>query len=204
MEKNNLVQKAKSGLVTAFVGDFFLEDDKKEQNLPEKVGEYLLKRGKFKKISQALKMVNLADEVLDFSFNELSSIQLKKISFVSDLVGEKTYLILNYFEKGLNYKEKNHFKRLLKKIAHEYNRKVIVITNDAEFLVDLVDKIIIVAKENFIEVFDKKDFYNLKLYNFLDKPEIVSFSEACFEKGIKIEKYLENNELVKAIYRVIG
>ena len=73
-----------------------------------------------KKIIEALKMVNLNEDYLLKKSNDLSNTEYNKLRLVSDLVNNEKINILDYFDKGLCYKEKEYFKRLFKKLSKNF------------------------------------------------------------------------------------
>jgi len=154
-----------------------------------------------KKDKQALKMVMLSVEYLDKKLFELTETETKIISLAKVLIENKDYIVLDYFEKGLNNKEKENYKRLLKKLANEYNKTIIIFTNDLTFIWDISEELIYVDESHVINT-NKKECMNI--INEVDKPEIVKFIDLMKEKNIKIEDYKDVLDLLKAIYRIKG
>ncbi|MBE6154825.1 MAG: hypothetical protein E7163_04565 [Firmicutes bacterium] len=169
----------------------------RECNFKETVKNYL----NSKKDKQALKMVMLSDEYLDKKLFELTETETRIISLAKVLIENKDYIVLDYFEKGLNYKEKEIFKRLFKKLANEYNKTIIIFTNDLTFIWDISEELICVNESHVINA-NKNEY--LKIINEVDKPEIVKFIDLMKEKNIKIEDYKNVLDLLKAIYRIKG
>lgn len=168
-----------------------------EYRFKGQVKEYL----KNPKMEQALKMVMLDSTYLDKTIDDLSPTELKIISLAKALIENKKYIYLDYFEKGLNYKEKENYKRLFKKISKDYHKTIIIHTNDLKFLWDICDEIINVDNNKITNI-SKADYFNID--NDVDIPEIVEITKLLKEKNIKIENYKNPLDLLKAIYRIKG
>ena len=154
------------------------------------------------KSNSALKMVMLEDNYLYKSAHELTNSDLKKVNLAKILIENKDYIILDYFDKGLNKKEKENFRRILKFIANNYNKTIVIFTNDITFMWDILDELIIVDNNDVIHNISKQNIFNsLEL---IDKPEIIKFIELVKSKNIKIDYYKNTMDLLKAIYRIKG
>lgn len=152
------------------------------------------------KAKSSLKMVLLNDSVLKKSSNDCSIGELKRISLAKALIENKDYLVLNYFEKELSNEEKTYFKRLWKKLSKEYNKTIVIFTNDIKMIWDIAEELIIVDKYKVINTISKENYD--QFINSLDKPEIYEFIDLIREKGIAIDNYRDPKELLKAIYRI--
>lgn len=148
----------------------------------------------------SLKMVLLKEDILNKHSNELSIGELKKVSLAKALIDNKAYLVLNYFEKELNSKERAYFKRLWQRLANNYNKVVVIFTNDLTSIWDIAKELIIVDKYEVINAITKEDYF--KFIDNMNKPEIVKFTELMRELGLEIENYKDVKELLKAIYRL--
>lgn len=148
----------------------------------------------------SLKMVLLKEDILNKHSNELSIGELKKVSLAKALIDNKAYLVLNYFEKELNSKERAYFKRLWQRLANNYNKVVVIFTNDLTSIWDIAKELIIVDKYEIINAITKEDYF--KFIDNMNKPEIVKFTELMRELGLEIENYKDVKELLKAIYRL--
>lgn len=152
------------------------------------------------KDSSSLKMVMLNDSYLNKTSSECSISELKKINLAKALIENKDYIVLNYFEKELNYQEKKYFERLWKRLVNDFHKTIIIFTNDLTSIWNIAKELIIVDKYKVINTIPKDKY--LDFIDNLNKPEIIKFIELVREKGIEIESYKEVNELLKAIYRI--
>lgn len=152
------------------------------------------------KSSNALKLVMLDDSILNKKGTELSNGEIKAVSLAKELIANKEIIVLDYFEKELNSREKQNYKRLLKKLSQDFNKTIIIYTNDLTFLWDICEEIIYADNDNVINTYQKNDYF--KLIELVDKPIISNFIEKIRVKGIKIEDYKDIKDLLKAIYRI--
>ena len=148
----------------------------------------------------ALKLVMLDDSILNKKGTELSNGEIKAVSLAKELIANKEIIVLDYFEKELNNREKENYKRLLKKLSQDFNKTIIIYTNDLTFLWDICEEIIYVDNDNVINTYQKNDYF--KIIELVDKPIISNFIEKIRAKGIKIEDYKDIKDLLKAIYRI--
>lgn len=153
-----------------------------------------------KKASNALKLVMLDETILNKKGIELSSYELKAVSLAKALIENKEVIVLDYFEKELNYKEKENYKRLFKKLANDISKTILIFTNDITFLWDITDSIMLVDNNQDINTFERLDYF--QILEFIDKPIISNIIAKIREKGIKIEDYKSILDLLKAIYRI--
>ncbi len=148
----------------------------------------------------SLHLVMLDEQIINERLDEMSEAEVKMVNLAKCLIENKEYVVLDYFEKGLNNREKENFKRLFKKLANNYHKTILIFTNDITFLWDICDEIMYVDNNNVINNFDKDNFKNL-LDN-IDKPEISKIIDLIREKNIKIEDYKNVLDLLKGIYRI--
>lgn len=153
-----------------------------------------------KKANSSLKMVMLNETYLPKKVEDLSEAEIKKVILASALIENKKYIVLDYFEKGLTSKEQENFKRLFRKLSNDYNKTIIIFTNDLTYLWDMADEIIYVDNSEVINTFSKGNYF--KLNELVDKPEIVKFIELMRSKNIQVADYKNVLDLLKAIYRI--
>lgn len=152
------------------------------------------------KAANALKLVLLEESILDKKGLELSNAEIKTIILAKALIDNKEIIVLEYFEKELNHKEKENYKRLFKKLTNDTNKTIIIYTNDLTFLWDIADNILLVDNNQVINTYEKRDYY--KIVEKVDTPIISDFITKIREKGQKVEEYKDIKDLLKAIYRL--
>ena len=152
------------------------------------------------KAASSLKMVLLDENVMKKNARDLSIGELKKVSLAKALIDGKDYLVLDYFDKRFNHKEIDYFIRLIKRMTNDYQKTVILFTNDITILWNNIEELLIVDEYFVINTIPKE-----KYFEFIDKlnePEIVRFTRLMKELGLNIENYKDTQDLLKAIYRL--
>ena len=205
MEKQKLELNAIPGGITAYLGKFNITGSYIVNGFIElelSVKNYLMSVTNEEKLNASLKMV-MFDKDINSSIKELSNVDKKKVQLAYALCKKEKYIFLEYFDKGLTTKEKNYFKKLFKKIK-EYQMSIMIHTNDINFLVDSVDRVCLVKDDSIVFILSRNDWYNDNLYEYIDEPEIVRFIKYCQSLNINIENYVDNKEVIKAIFRMVS
>lgn len=186
------------GKIYAIIGDKYSKlEPRKDVYVLGDIDKYADKD----KIVEALSMVNLSEDYLLKKSNNLSTTEYNKLVLVKHLINKEEIIPLDHFEKGLCYKEREYFKRLLKKLSKKYGVTFVIKTNDFNFCIDLVDEYYLYEKNKFIKVIDKKDVYKEEVYKYFDKHILINFVLECRKKGHLKDDYYSINEVIKAIYR---
>ena len=185
--------------IYAIIGDksYSTINQKKEIYILDNLDKYADKN----KIIEALKMVNLNEDYLLRKSNNLSTVEYNKLALVNDLVNKEKIIVLDHFEKGLCYKEKEYFKRLFKKISNDYGIQILIKTNDFSFCVDLVDEYIITENEKIIKRINRKDIYKENAFEYFDKHLLYDFVIKSRKYNHLKEDYTDIKDVLKAIYR---
>ncbi|MCM1053337.1 MAG: hypothetical protein NC483_05135 [Ruminococcus sp.] len=200
MELANILENKEQGKIYGLMGNITLTTNNSNYSLvedfkfPGTVKNFLDSQ---KDIS-SLKMVMLNESYLAKTVTELSEIEIRKIILAKALIENKKYLALDYFEKGLSNKEKDNFKRLFKKLTRDYNKTIIIFTNDLSFLWDNADSIIYIDEK--ITAYSKEEYH--KLLSLVDNPEISKFISLMRNLNLETEDYKNVLDLLKAIYRL--
>jgi len=158
-----------------------------------------------KKIDEALLMVGLDNSFLDRNPFELSSGEKRKLAIAITLVHNPKIIILDEPTVGLDSNGKKTLIHLIRKLKYIYNKTVIVVSHDVDMLYKLADNIIIL-KDGSILLSGKKHevFEHIEVLkgNNINIPRIVDFNNKAYnKKGIKLGRYSEINDLIKAIYK---
>ena len=154
------------------------------------------------KIKSALLMVGLDESYLSRVITSLSTSELKKVSLACVLFYNPQVLIVDYFEKGLNYKDIEYFKKLFKKLKIKYNRNIIICSDNISNYLDILDEYVI-FNNGVLEVKGtNKELYNNVIYKYIEEPHIIKFINLVRKKkGVELDNYIDIKELIKAIYR---
>ena len=154
-----------------------------------------------KRILDSLKIVGLSEKYLSRNPNELSFVEKKKLKLACLMSYNPEVLLLNDFEKGLSFKERDYFKKLFIKLKTKFNKTIIFLSRKIEFVMDVVDKVYVINKGKMVLEGNKEIFYDDKLYKYVDMPKIVEFTKYAKSQGHKINEYTEFKELIKELYR---
>ena len=202
MEVANIIEKTEPNKIYGIMGNINLTTNNSNIGIV-KGGMFSNTTEEFlnsSKALNALKLVMLDNSILNKKGTELSNGEIKAVSLAKELIANKEIIVLDYFEKELNSREKENYKRLLKKLSQDFNKMIIIYTNDLTFLWDICEEIMYVDNDNVINTCQKNDYF--KLIELVDKPIISNFIEKIRAKGIKIEDYKDIKDLLKAIYRI--
>lgn len=157
-------------------------------------------KDKLNKCKESLNLVGLDSTYLEKKSFNLSSAEQYKVMLASILAIEPKVLILNQIDNYLSHKEQIELKKLIKRLK----LTTIIISNNANFYFDIVDKIIITMNYK-IKLEGSKDIlYDKKTSKYLDIPPIIKFIIGCNDQAHKIKKYDEIDELMKEIYRNVN
>lgn len=158
-----------------------------------------------KRVSDALKMVGLDDSYLERDPFKLSNGEQRKVAIASILVFNPKVIVLDEPTIGLDYDSKKNLVKLIRMLKNRYNKTVIIISHDIDFIHAISDYVILLDNGNLIITGNKYDILAnpeaLKHYN-IPMPKIVEFSyKALKDKGIKMGYRDDVNDLLKDIYR---
>ena len=187
------------GKIYAYIGDniYTTFKQKKEVYVLDNIKKY----SDSKKIIEALKMVNLSEDYLIKKSNDLSNSEYNKLSLATDLVNNEKTIILDYFDRGLCFKEKEYFKRLFKKLSKNYGINFYIKTNDLSFCIDLADEYLIFNNNKILKSVSKKDLYTEQVYKYFDKRSLVDFVLKSRKYNHLMDDYNDTKDILKAIYR---
>ena len=170
---------------------------------------YGLRQYKFKvdkldsQVKNAIKMVGLKEDILDKDLNSLSSGEASLVAIASSMVMNPEVLILDEATIYLDARGKKNLIKLLKLISDKYNKTVIVMSNDMDFVYELGGDYILLDKGNIIKIDKVCDIGNsCDLFNKLDMeiPKIVEFiNYVNNRKGIKLENVKRISDISKEV-----
>ena len=128
-----------------------------------------------KHVVQSLRIVGLDESFLDRDPNELSRVEKKKVELASVISYNPEVLVLDNFDIGLSYREKEYFRKLFLKLKNKYNKTIILISNN-----------------------------DSNLYRYVNIPKIIEFTKYVEMNGYDIKKCTDIKELIKELYRNVG
>lgn len=154
-----------------------------------------------KHVVDSLRIVGIGEEYLDRDPNTLSYTEKKKVMLASAMSYNPSVLILEDFDKGLLFKEREYFRKLFLKLKNKFDKTIILITKDLTAMFDLVDKVHVIHNGKLMISGGKEIFYDNKLYKYVEMPKIVEFTKYAQECGHNILEYTDIKELIKELYR---
>lgn len=160
-----------------------------------------------KRVSDALKMVGLDDSYLERDPFKLSNGEQRKVAVASILVYNPKIIVFDEPTIGLDYNSKNSLIRLIRMLKTRYNRTIIVISHDIDFVHGISDNVILLDKGSLILTGTKYDILanpEALQYYHIEMPKVVEFSYKVLKnKGIKMGYRDDINDLLKDIYRYV-
>lgn len=158
-----------------------------------------------KRIADVLKMVGLKKEKLSQDPKLLSTGEQRKLAIALALIHNPKILILDEPILGFDPFEQKRLLYIIHMLKSRYQKTIVLITNNLEFLIQAVDEIAVLNCGKLV-AFDKK-YTILKEARKLKKlgmevPTTIYFSDFVLKKKkIKIGYRDQMNDLIKDIYR---
>lgn len=204
--KNNIDKKQikfNIGVVSEFPDDqFFFETVKKEISSVLEYFDYPSDKIN-KRVLDSLKMVGLDEEYLLRDPLSLSSGEVRKVSIALTLAINPEIIILDNPTVGMDSNDKKNLIKILKMIKRRYDKTIVIVSHDIEFIHNCADYIFVVSDGKVVLKGDKYQVFKqestLKKYK-IDIPEIIKF-KLLSDKKVKLRYRDDINDLIKDILR---
>ena len=149
----------------------------------------------------ALKMVGLDESYLDKDPLKLNFSEAKKLALAITLIYNPKLIILDEPTVGLSNIDKKELIRLLKILKNKYEKTILVLSKDTDFLYSLVDYSYVFYKGNLMSEGNTSVFKDFNLFNCvgLKVPDMVMFTNICKEKNVNLRDYRDITDLVKGV-----
>jgi energy-coupling factor transport system ATP-binding protein len=198
---NNVNELRKRIGIVPFENNVYLKKTVKDE-IKNAMTNYGYKtRNIVKHIVDSLTIVGLDDSYLDRDPNTLSFVEKKKVNFALIMSYNPEVLVIESFDKGLTFREREYFRKLFLKLKNKYNKTIILVNSELPFMFDVVDKLIVINKGKVVVSGEKDIFYEDKLYKYVEVPKIVEFIKYVNNEGHDILEYTDIKELIKGLYR---
>lgn len=156
-------------------------------------------------IRRTMKIVELDESFLKRDPFSLSNGEMRKVALASVLAYDPTILILDEPTIGLDMVSKKNLINILTTIKIKYNKTIIVVSHDINFINRISDNIVILKDGNLVTNGNKFEILkneDLLKENNLIMPKIIEFENYVLEeKKIKLGYRDDINDLVKDILR---
>lgn len=161
-----------------------------------------------KKIRDSLKIVGLNEIYLDKKISKLSKIEKQWINFSIGLFSNPDVIVLNRFFHSLDIANTKKILRLLQQLVEQYNKIVIIYTNDAEVIYKFTSNTIVVNDGNILvegltdSIFQEN--IDVLLKNNIQVPKTIEFSHLVnTKKDVKLGCFRDIRDLIKDIYKKV-
>ena len=192
--------RRKIGIVP-FENNVYLKRSVKEE-IKNAMANYGYKtRNITKHIADSLMIVGLDDSYLTRDPNTLSYVEKKKVNLALAMSYNPEVLVIESFDKGLTFREREYFRKLFIRLKNKYKKTIILVNCEIPFMFDIVDNLYVINKGKLVVSGNKDVFYEDKLYKYVEMPKIVEFIKYVNNKGHDILEYTDINELIKGLYR---
>ncbi len=158
---------------------------------------------KNKRIIDSLKLVGLDESYLDKKLSTLSLSEARKVALASILTFNPKILLLDAPTIGISTKDKNDLIRLLKTLKNKYNKIVLIMTKDTDFIYSCSDYIFLMNEGEIVKRGRKDIMHDVKMLRDMNlmPPRIVTFVDEARKKGINLKYYDNVKDLAKGVYR---
>ncbi len=155
------------------------------------------------RVPDALKLVGLTSDYLEKNIKDLTLSEIRKVSLASVLIFNPSIIIIEEPTYGLQNKDREDLKKLLTMLKTKYNKTIILLTKDTDFIYGLTDEVFIMNKGSIVshggkELLENEDLINT--YN-LKAPEIIRFINYANKKNANLTYTSNILDLIKEVYR---
>ena len=158
-----------------------------------------------KKIYDSLLIVGLDESYLTRQINTLSTSEVKIVQLAVTLLSNPEVLIIDDIFKFLDKVWEKKIIMLLQKIKEQYNKTIVLASEDSEALYKYTTNLIvfkndkIIATGNTEEIMQRVDFFKK---NRISIPKIVEFTYLAKKiKNVKIDYHKDVRDIIKDIYK---
>ena len=188
----------------------WIDDTIHEATIEEYITEYMKAQEIYpknlsKKIKDSLKIVGLDESYLERNIYSFSSSEQKRIQIAQVLLQNPDIMILKEPLKVLDLKQRKKIMMVLKRIKDQYQKIIVLVSEDSETLLKEASHLVVFKNENIIvntntiKAFQKVE--ELKKHK-VEIPQIIEMTYlARKNKNIKIDYFNDIRDIIKDIYK---
>ena len=156
-------------------------------------------------IESVLKELDLSIEYLDKDLSKMGSGELRKVALASIFIIDFKVIILDEPSIGLQSKSKKKLIKYLKRLKYKFDKTIIVVSHDSDFVYELADFVHVLDKGNIVYSGLKNKLFkdtNLLVKYGLEIPKLIEMVDIINKrKNVDLGYRNDINDLVKDIYR---
>lgn len=161
------------------------------------------KKSKEERLKDVCKLFNIEEEILNKNPLDLSLSDAKIITMACVFSFNPSLIILDDIEVGMSHSQIEELIRILLLIKTKYNKTIILMSKNTDFIYKISNNIFIMNKGTIIKEGNKEileDEELLKSCN-LKTPSLISFVHLANKNGSNIEVCNDIRDIVKQVYR---
>lgn len=161
-----------------------------------------------KKITDSLKIVGFNESYLNRTVSTLSKSEGALLCFAVGLLSNPDILVFDYYFNSLDMKYSKKIVRLIGQLTEQYDKLVIMTTNQIECLYDYSNYMVILKEEEILVEGSTDTLFeeNLEklIENNIELPKSIAFSYLVMKnKGVKVGLFKDIRDLIKDIYKKV-
>lgn len=151
-------------------------------------------------IYELFKELNIDVSYLKYKIKYLPRTIFKYILLIYVIINNKKLIILDNIEVGLTYKEKKNVINLIRRLRED-KKEIVIVSHDLYFLSKICEIVEVINGSKSVFYGSIDDL--IKLDNYVEEPEIISFIKMANKKNANLSYTLDSKELLKDIYRSV-
>ncbi len=160
-----------------------------------------------KRISDVMKIVDLGENYLGRNPINLSNGEKRRVAIAAILISNPNIIILDEPTIGLDKNGKDNLIRLIKLLKEKFKKTIIIVSQDIDFVYDLVDDVCIINGGQLRASGEKKAILtqiDLLEKNSIKAPKIIELTDKIRKKTKQNFAFHQDiNDLLKDIYRYV-
>ncbi len=158
-----------------------------------------------KRISDVLRMVGLDDDYLTKNPHYLSNGERRRIAIAAILIANPDVIIFDEPTVGLDRNNKNNLIRLLKILKQNYQKTIIIVSQDIDFVYSFADYVYVLHNKKMVLSGPKQDVLTnvtrLQNYDIIPPRIVLLTTKINQKKNLKLPQHEDINDLLKDMYR---